>query len=83
MKEVFYGDGRKVNLSYNALRQLEEVKDWLGTTTFLLDMAGRPLSVTDSTGGTIGYEWGAMGGVNLLFTRMENMWIISTIRLYS
>ena len=61
LKEVFYGDGRKVNLSYNALRQLEEVKDWLGTTTFLLDMAGRPLSVTDSTGGTIGYEWGAMG----------------------
>ena len=61
LKEVFYGDGRKVNLSYNELRQLEEVKDWLGTTTFLLDMAGRPLSVTDSTGGTIGYEWGAMG----------------------
>lgn len=61
LKEIFYGDGRNVKFFYNALRQLEEVKDWLGTTTFLLDMVGRPLSVTDSAGGTTGYEWGVMG----------------------
>lgn len=29
---IRYGDGREVRLSHNPLRQLEEMRDWLGTT---------------------------------------------------
>lgn len=35
VEEICYADGRKVSLTYNAIRQLEEVKDWLGTTKSL------------------------------------------------
>ena len=43
------------------MRQLEEVKDWLGTTRIAMDGAGRTASVTDPYGKTVGYEWGSMG----------------------
>ena len=59
--DIMYADGRSVKLSYNALHQLEQVKDWLGSTDITLDALGRPLSVTDAYGQTVGYEWGSMG----------------------
>ena len=61
VEEICYADGRKVSLTYNAIRQLEEVKDWLGTTKIAMDEAGRIASVTDPYGKTVGYEWGSMG----------------------
>ena len=61
VEEICYADGRKVSLTYNAIRQLEEVKDWLGTTKIAMDEAGRITSVTDPYGKTVGYEWGSMG----------------------
>ena len=61
VEEICYADGRKVSLTYNAIRQLEEVKDWLGTTKIAIDEAGRIASVTDPYGKTVGYEWGSMG----------------------
>ena len=61
VEEIRYADGRKVSLTYNAIRQLEEVKDWLGTTKIAMDEAGRIASVTDPYGKTVGYEWGSMG----------------------
>ena len=48
-------------MTYNAIRQLEEVRDWLGTTKIAMDEAGRIASVTDPYGKTVGYEWGSMG----------------------
>ena len=61
VEEICYADGRTVSLSYNAIRQLEEVRDWLGTTKIAMDEAGRIASVTDPYGKTVGYEWGSMG----------------------
>lgn len=61
VEEICYADGRKVSLTYNAIRQLEEVKDWLGTTKIAMDEAGRIASVTDPYGKIVGYEWGSMG----------------------
>ena len=59
--DILYADGRSVKLSYSTLHQLEQVKDWLGSTDITLDALGRPLSVTDSYGQTVGYEWRIMG----------------------
>lgn len=59
--EVLYGDAKQVKMSYNALHQLEEMTDWLGSLKVQRDCLGRPLSVTDSAGETIHYEWGCMG----------------------
>ncbi len=59
--DILYADGRIVKLSYNVLHQLEQVKDWLGSTIITLDALGRPLAVTDPYGQTVGYEWGNMG----------------------
>lgn len=61
VEEICYADGRTVSLTYNAIRQLEEVKDWLGTTRISMDEAGRVSSATDPYGKTVGYEWGSMG----------------------
>ena len=67
VEEICYADGRKVSLTYNAIRQLEEVKDWLGTTKIAMDEAGRIASVTDPYGKTVGYEWGSMGERTAVF----------------
>lgn len=61
VEEIRYADGRTVSLTYNAIRQLEEVRDWLGTTKIAMDEAGHIASVTDPYGKTVGYEWGSMG----------------------
>ena len=61
VEEICYADGRTVSLTYNAIRQLEEVRDWLGTTKIAMDEAGHIASVTDPYGKTVGYEWGSMG----------------------
>ena len=36
---------QEVHMTYNALRQLIEVKDWLGTTQIDVGALGRPLSL--------------------------------------
>ena len=61
VEEIRYADGRTVSLTYNAIRQLEEVRDWLGTTKIAMDEAGHIASVTDPYGKNVGYEWGSMG----------------------
>lgn len=71
VEEICYADGRTVSLTYNAIRQLEEVKDWLGTTRISMDEAGRVSSVTDPYGKTVGYEWGSMGERTAVLYRME------------
>ncbi|MCH5258800.1 MAG: RHS repeat-associated core domain-containing protein [Lachnospiraceae bacterium] len=61
VEKVLYGDGRGVALTYDALRRLIMVEDWLGTTRIERDHAGRPLSVTDHQGRTVSYGWGIHG----------------------
>ncbi len=50
LKQITYGDGRSVAYSYNALRQLTEIKDWLGITRIELDEADRAKQITDYKG---------------------------------
>ena len=61
LSEISYADNRSVVFQYNALKQLIEVKDWLGTTKVELDEAGRPRKITDYKGREIGYEWSKIG----------------------
>lgn len=42
---IQYGDGRAVEYSYNALRQLEQIKDWNGTTTIQNNGKGQAVQV--------------------------------------
>ncbi|MDR2569883.1 MAG: hypothetical protein LBD23_06245, partial [Oscillospiraceae bacterium] len=61
LTKVAYADGKTVELGYNPLRQLTELKDWLGTTAIELDPVGRATKVTDHEGREIGYTWDALG----------------------
>jgi YD repeat-containing protein len=48
-------------MSYNPLRQLTELKDWLGSTRMELDSMGRPTKVTNHKDKTVNYTWGVLG----------------------
>mgnify|MGYP000003781280 CR=1 FL=1 len=61
LKKAETDNGSSLTYCYNQRGQLEEVKDWLGTTKIAMDEAGRIASVTDPYGKTVGYEWGSMG----------------------
>ena len=60
LKDILYGDGTSVTYQYNALKQLEEVKDITGTIQIQRDVLGRVKAVTDADGNTTRYEWGSM-----------------------
>jgi RHS repeat-associated protein len=61
IEKVTYGDGRSVAFSYNSLRQLTEIQDWLGITRIEPDEIGRAKKITDYKGREISYQWGKMG----------------------
>lgn len=58
---IRYADGREANLSYNPLRQLTEVKDWLGVTKIENDALGRTTKVIQPDGKEISYTYGKVG----------------------
>jgi RHS repeat-associated protein len=55
--KIAYADGRTVEFAYNPLKQLTQMKDWLGATTVTSDVLGRAKQITDFEGKTIHYEW--------------------------
>jgi len=57
LSKISYADGKTVELSYNPLKQLTEMKDWLGITNIELDQLGRTTKVTDFEGNEVGYSW--------------------------
>ena len=61
MERITYADGRSVTFTYNALRQLIQIQDWLGITRIEPDPAGRVRKVTDAMGREVSYRWGTMG----------------------
>ncbi|MCL2426587.1 MAG: DUF6531 domain-containing protein [Oscillospiraceae bacterium] len=61
LAKVAYADGKTVELSYNPLRQLTEMKDWLGTTKIELDPLGRATKVTDYNENVVEYAWDKLG----------------------
>lgn len=58
---ITYSDGRSIQYTYNPLRQLIEVKDWLGELKIFIDEVGRLSKVTDYKGREVSYRWGMMG----------------------
>ena len=61
IKSIRYGDKREVELSYDALRKLTQVKDWLGTTNIENDLLGRPTKVKYPDGKEVHYQYGKTG----------------------
>ena len=58
---IQYADGKEVRLSYNVLRQLEEIKDWTGITTVKNDAAGRALNIVYPDGKELSYTYNVSG----------------------
>ena len=58
---IQYADGREVKLSYNPLRQLMEVQDWLGNTKITPDALGRAQKVQYPYGREVYYTYGKAG----------------------
>ena len=61
LEQVQYADGKSVRLSYNPLRQLYEIQDWLGLTAIETDPLGRATKVRDHNGKEVGHRYGATG----------------------
>ena len=55
-----YSDGREVMLSYDALRRLTEVKDWLGTTRITNDSLGRTTEVIYPDNRKVSYTYNSL-----------------------
>ena len=61
MKHIQYSDGKEVEFFYNPLRQLTEVRDWLGLTKIEVDPLGRATKITNHNNQEVGYLWGSTG----------------------
>lgn len=61
LKQITYDDGKEVKFDYNAIGQLTEMQDWLGTTSMNLDPLGRILKVTDFENRVMEYGWTPSG----------------------
>ncbi|MCI8957703.1 MAG: hypothetical protein HFG62_01000 [Lachnospiraceae bacterium] len=61
VKAWHFADGKAVKLSYNPLKQLVQMEDWLGITRITPDSLGRPQQVTTPEDETVSYEWGPRG----------------------
>jgi len=58
---IHYADGRTVLMSYNALRQLTEIQDWLGITKIETDALGRTTKIANHNNDILEYTWGKLG----------------------
>lgn len=61
INKIQFEDGKEVEYSYNHLRQLEEIKDWQGTTSFIVDEMGRVTNITYPDGKQVAYTYGKNG----------------------
>lgn len=60
-EKIFYGDGKTVRYSYNQLKQLVEIEDWLGTTKISVDELGRARTIKTHDEEIVQYEFGTHG----------------------
>lgn len=61
MAQIRYADGREVKLSYNPLRQLTLIEDWIGSTKITPDPQGRAGKVVYPDGREVSYTYGKSG----------------------
>ena len=58
---INYNGTKEVTYQYNKEGELVRMDDWLGTTTFEVDLLGQLKKVTDHKGETVSYEYDAVG----------------------
>ena len=61
LEHIQYADGKTVHLSYDPLRRLIEIQDWLGSTSIETDPLGRAIKVRDHNGKEVEYRYGNAG----------------------
>lgn len=61
LSDIQYADGKAVKLGYNPLKQLVEIRDWLGVISIEADEMGRTEKITDQKGREIIYTRGELG----------------------
>lgn len=61
VNHVQYADGREVKLSYNPLRQLREMEDWIGLVKIETDLLGRAIKVLYQDDKEVSYTYGKAG----------------------
>ena len=61
VSHIQYADGKEVKMSYNVIRQLTELEDWLGKTQIELDSLGRLTKVINHQDKEVSYAWGVKG----------------------
>lgn len=61
VKNINYNGGKQVSYVYNAVGDLVEMTDWMGTTSFELDLLSRITRTTDTKGKVVEYGYDAVG----------------------
>lgn len=61
VKSINYNGEKSVSYRYNATGDLIYMKDWLGETTFEVDLMHRMKKATDHNGNTVSYAYDATG----------------------
>jgi len=61
LENIQYADGKTVRMSYDPLRRLAGIQDWLGATTIETDPLGRTTKVKNYNGKEVKYLYGAGG----------------------
>jgi len=65
LKEVRYGETSKfeksVSYTYDPLNRITAMRDWLGETTYDLDILGGVQRIKDYRNNVIRFQWGLMG----------------------
>ncbi|MEN8908394.1 MAG: DUF4474 domain-containing protein, partial [Clostridiales bacterium] len=61
INHIAYSDGKSVELIYNELKQLIQIKDWLGNTNIDIDSNGFLRAVTDQNNKTVKYKYNQLG----------------------
>lgn len=88
IKGYAYPDGRAVKYSYNDLKQLIQIEDWIGKTRISVDTNGKIEKISSSDGKEIQYRWGKRGeqlgivypnGDKVDYKYNENMQLVETL----
>ena len=61
VSHINYNGTKEVSYQYNKVGELVKMDDWLGTTTFEVDLLGQLKKVTDHKGQVVSYEYDAVG----------------------
>ncbi len=61
VSKINYNDAKEVTYQYNKVGELVKMNDWVGETTFELDLLGRLTRATDHKGNVVQYAYDAVG----------------------